>query len=143
MFKDYHLTNFCRTFGLLLKSDVKIVEAVKIVRETSTNLAYRNQFNTMQEHVLRGERISEYLSKHPNLFPSMLTEMVIVGEEVGNLSGSLLYLAQMYEDELSDLSKNLATVIEPVLMIFMGLIVGFVAISIITPIYGITQNLHL
>jgi len=96
----------------------------------------------MSEHALKGERISEYLSKHPNLFPSILTEMIIVGEEVGNLSGSLLYLSAMYEDELSDLSKNLSTVIEPVLMIFMGLIVGFVAISIIAPIYGITQNLH-
>ena len=142
MLKDYYLANFCRTLGLLLKSDVKIIEAIRITAKTSTNLAYKNQLNTMSEHALKGERISEYLSKHPNLFPSILTEMIIVGEEVGNLSGSLLYLSAMYEDELSDLSKNLSTVIEPVLMIFMGLIVGFVAISIIAPIYGITQNLH-
>jgi len=142
MFQNYYLTNFCRTLGLLLKSDVKIVEAVKIVASTTANLAYRRQFSILSEHILRGEKISDYVSQQPILFPSILTQMLMVGEVSGNLSQSLLYLAGLYEDELNDLSKNLTTVVEPALMMFMGLIVGFVAISIITPIYGITQNLH-
>lgn len=67
--------------------------------------------------------------------------MVMVGEQTGNLTGSLAYLSDMYEEEISDLTKNLTTLIEPVLMVVMGVIVGFIAISIITPIYGITQQL--
>ena len=68
--------------------------------------------------------------------------MVAVGEKSGTLSKTLTYLSEMYENEVEEFTKNLSTLIEPALMIFMGLLVGFVAISIITPIYGITQNLH-
>ncbi len=71
----------------------------------------------------------------------MFSQMVLVGEQTGNLSGTFGYLSDMYEEEISDLTKNLTTLIEPVLMVVMGIIVGFIAISIITPIYGITQQL--
>lgn len=68
--------------------------------------------------------------------------MIAVGETAGKLSESLLYLAQTQEDELNNLTKNFSTGIEPVLMVFMGIVVGFIAISIITPIYGLSQSLH-
>jgi type II secretory pathway component PulF len=68
--------------------------------------------------------------------------MIAVGETAGKLSESLLFLAEMFEAEVDDATKNLSTVLEPALMVFMGLLVGFVAISIITPIYGFTQSLH-
>jgi type IV pilus assembly protein PilC len=138
----YTLANFARTFGLLLKSDVPITEALKIVSATSGNLAYRKEFLAMRETLFRGEKISAHMEKQPRLFPAMLSQMIAVGETTGNLSGSLMFLAAMYEDDLNNFTKNLSTTIEPVLMIFMGLLVGFVAISIITPIYSITQNLH-
>ena len=67
--------------------------------------------------------------------------MLSVGEETGDLANSLMYVSEMYEEDINELTKNLATLIEPVLMIVMGVIVGFIAISIITPIYGITQDL--
>ena len=67
--------------------------------------------------------------------------MLSIGETTGNLSETFLYLAEMYEQDVDDLTKNLSSMIEPVLMIFMGAMVGFVAISIITPIYSITQKL--
>ncbi len=142
LFKDYYLANSCRTFSVLLMADVKIVEASKIVASVTANRAYKKQFVSMSEHLLKGEKVSDFLAQRPELFPSIMTQMIVVGEEAGNLSGSLQYLSRMYEDELNDLSKNLTTIIEPVLMVFMGLIVGFVAISMITPIYSITQSLH-
>ncbi len=142
LFKNYYLANSCRTFSVLLKADVKIVEACTIVSSITANRAYKKRFMRMSDHVLKGEKVSDFLAESPELFPTIMTQMVIVGEEAGNLSGSLEYLSRMYEDELNDLSKNLTTIIEPVLMIFMGLIVGFVAISMITPIYSITQSLH-
>ncbi len=71
----------------------------------------------------------------------MLVQMVAIAETTGNLGSTFAYLSDMYEEEIGELTKNLTTMIEPVLMIIMGIIVGFIAISIITPIYSITQNL--
>jgi type II secretory pathway component PulF len=68
--------------------------------------------------------------------------MIAVGETTGNLSETFLYLSEFYESEVGEITKNLSTVLEPVLMVAMGIIVGFVAISIITPIYEITQTLR-
>jgi type II secretory pathway component PulF len=68
--------------------------------------------------------------------------MVAVGERSGSLSSSFTYLAELYEAEVDDFTKNLSSLVEPALMVMMGVLVGFIAISIITPIYGITQNLH-
>ena len=142
LFKTYHIANFTRTIGLLLKSDVGIVETLQIVSRSSGSAAYRNKFREISENVLRGEKISEAMGKDKLLFPPIVTQMTAVGEVTGNLSSSLLYLAEMHEEEMNGMTKNLSTSIEPLLMVFMGLLVGFIAISIITPIYGITQNLR-
>jgi type II secretory pathway component PulF len=71
-----------------------------------------------------------------------MTQMVSIGETTGNLAETLVYLSEMFEGEVDEATKNLSGSLEPVLMIFMGLLVGFVAVSVITPIYEITQNLH-
>jgi type II secretory pathway component PulF len=142
LFKNYYLANSCRAFSVLLTADVKIVEACTIVSSITENRVYKKQFLALSQQILKGETMSNFIVAHPTLFPSIMAQMLIVGEEAGSLSGSLQYLARMYEDELNDLSKNLTTVIEPVLMIAMGLIVGFVALAMITPIYTITQSLH-
>jgi type II secretory pathway component PulF len=86
--------------------------------------------------------MSLYLQKRPAFFPEIMTQIVSVGERSGNLPHSLVYLSEMYESEVDDFTKNLSNLIEPAMMIVMGLMVGFIAISIITPIYSITQNLH-
>ena len=140
--ENYYLANFCRTMGLLLKSDSRLAEALVIASKTTENLVYRQEFLNMAAVVYKGERISEYMAGRGNLFPAMIAHMLAVGETAGNLSETFLYLAEMYEQEVDDLTRNLSSLIEPVLMVFMGLLVGFVAISIITPIYSITQNLH-
>jgi type II secretory pathway component PulF len=70
-----------------------------------------------------------------------MAHMIGVGERTGNLSNTLVYLADMYETEIDDFTKNISSLIEPILMVSMGIIVGFIAVSIITPIYSITQNL--
>ena len=139
--RDYNLANICRTLGLLLKSGTRVVEAVVITSATTANLLYRQELQRVAEGVVKGQKISKHLEARSDLFPEMMTQLVAVGETTGNLSDTLLYLSAMYESELDEATKNLSSAIEPVLMILMGLIVGFVAISIITPIYQITQNL--
>ena len=138
----YQVANFTRTLGLLLRSDIRIIEAMRMVGSTTGNVAYKEQFKVIAEIVNKGEKISEAMARDPLLFPPIVTQMIAVGESTGKLSDSLSYLGVMYEDELKNLTTNLSTVVEPVLMVFMGLLVGFIAISIITPIYGITQNIH-
>jgi len=142
LFQYYHIVNFCRTLGLLLKSDVRIMEASLITAETSTNFVYRKSLTELSETVKKGGKISLYLEGREHLYPPMVSQMITVGEVSGKLSDSLLYLADIYEEEIDELTKNLSSTIEPLLMVVMGLIVGFVAISIITPIYQLTQNLR-
>ena len=72
---------------------------------------------------------------------SIVSKMISVGEKSGKLDEVLLYLSSFYDDEIDDLSKNLATILEPILLVVMGIAVGFVAISIITPIYELTGSI--
>jgi len=140
--KGYNMTNITRTIGLLLRSGVNIVRAVKITANTTVNKAYRKELEELIEKLTKGELISSHMNLNPKLFPSITTQMVAVGESTGRLSETFMYLANMHEEEVDDLTKNLANIIEPMLLILMGVLVGFVAISIITPIYGITQHLN-
>jgi len=137
----YNLTNATRTMGLLLKSGITISEALPITSKTTKNLVYKGEFHSLSVIIDRGEKMSTYLKSKKSLFPDVLGQIVSVGERSGNLSNSLIYLSEMYEAEVDDFTKNLSNLIEPLLMIFMGLIVGFIAVSIITPIYSITQHL--
>ncbi|MFA6375991.1 MAG: type II secretion system F family protein [Candidatus Paceibacterota bacterium] len=142
MIESYCVANFCRTLGLLLNSEVGIIQALRIVGDTSSNSAYKAAFDRLTEGTIRGEAISEGMEKEKMLFPPLVSQMVGVGETTGNLSSSLMYLAEIYEEEMNNSTKNITTSVEPVLMIFMGVLVGFIAMSIITPIYGITKSLH-
>lgn len=137
----YNLANCTRTLSLLLKSDVGVVNALELVAASTRNLVYRQALMNAAQHITKGQKISSQMQKTPRLFPSMMTQMVLVGESTGNLSSSLMFLSDMYEEEINDLTKNLTTMLEPILMIIMGLLVGFIAVSIITPIYSITQGL--
>lgn len=140
--KNYNLTNLTRTFGILLKSGLSVIEALQITADTTNNLQYKKSLELTIKDVTKGKNISENISKYPKLYPEMLSHMVVVGEKTGNLSNTLIYLSEFYENEFDDQTKNLSSTIEPILMIIMGIMVGFIAISVITPIYGITNALH-
>lgn len=141
LLQSYFVANICRSLGLLLQSHVHIVDATRITAVTATNLVYRRELHNLAGTLARGEKMSSQLAGQSKLFPPLVNQMASVGEMSGNLSSSFLYLADIYEQEVSDMAKNLSTLIEPVLMVGMGTVVGFVAISIITPIYQITQNI--
>lgn len=142
MIINYNTANFCRTFGLLLKSDIKVVEALSITADTIPNLVYKNELKKIALAVTKGEEISIQLEKNPKVFPGMVAQMVAVGETTGNLSENLVYLSEYYEKEVDDLAKNLSTILEPVLMVIMGVVIGFIAISVISPIYQVSQGLN-
>ncbi len=139
--KTVNMINFARTLGLLLKSGIKIVEALEITSSTLSNLVYRKEILIVAEGVKRGEPISQYLLKKPDLFSPIFTQMVIVGENTGKLDESILFLSNFYESELDESTKSLSNFLEPIMLLIMGGIVAFVALAIITPIYKITQTL--
>lgn len=139
---DYNMANINRTLGLLLKSGVKIVEAIYATASTTTNVVYKKALLEAGEEVKKGEQIYSYLEKQKSIFPTTVVRMIQIGEKTGNLDSNLIYLSEFYESELNEKIKNLSNTMEPILMAVMGLLVGFVAVSIITPIYEITQNIH-
>lgn len=138
----YNVANGSRTLGLLLKSGVPFSEALPITAETTSNLVYKKEWNNLAAVAVRGEEISVRLHTRQMYFPDIFAHLIAVGEKSGTLSDTLMYLSEMYDNEVDDFTKNLSNLIEPALMIFMGVIIGFVAVSIIAPIYSITQNLH-
>ncbi len=140
--QHYNLTNIMRTLGLLLKSGISLTEALLITADTTDNTQYKKSFEKISEGVMRGKGMSDMIAARPSLFPEMLVHMISIGERSGNLSPTLIYLSEYYENEFDELTKNLSSSIEPALMVVMGVIVGFVAISVITPIYAITSNIH-
>lgn len=141
MVRDVNLTNFCRTLGLSLKSGIRVVEAINITGESLTNMNYKKELSNAAEAVRKGEALAPFFAQNEHLFPAVLSQMISVGETAGNLSETLLYLSEFYESEVNESTKNLSNVLEPLLMVLMGAIVGFVALSIITPIYEVTQSI--
>ncbi len=141
MVRTYNTTSICRTLGLLLNSGTTVVRAFHIASDTTKNLAYKKVLMAISENITKGEIISANLQKNKRLFPIVVPQMIAVAESTGRLSETFSYLADVYEEDMDELTRNLSTTLEPILLIFMGILVGFIAISIITPIYGITQHL--
>lgn len=140
--KQYYIATVLRTLATLLESGIPLVPALALATEGITHATYFEACQKIQTGIQRGQRLSVEIKKYPHLFPSVVSELIGAGEVTGSLSESLRSLGDMFEKELEDITQTLTTLIEPALMIFMGLIVGFVALAIITPIYAITQNLH-
>ena len=140
LMRTYYAATFCRTSALMLGSGMPLVEALALGAETAGNRVYARAYAQAARRTAQGEKLSLSLSRGA-LFPETLTHLVAVGEVSGNLAATLAYLAELYEGEVDELAKNFSSSLEPALMITMGLIVGLVAVSIITPIYDITQHL--
>lgn len=139
---DINTANFARVFVVLLKSGVKIVEALNITSKTFVNLVYQDEIARAAESVRKGEQFAAYIAGKRRFFPPLFTGLVEIGENTGNLEDNLSYLADYFTEEIDMSLKNLTALIEPLLLLFMGLVVGFVALSIITPIYSITQGIQ-
>ena len=137
-----NLVTFSKTLGLLLRSGLNIDEALDITKETLGNYYYRRSLINVSKRVDKGFVLSDNLRDYWHLYPTVVVEMVRVGEESGNLEETLLYLADFYEVEVDSATKSLSTAIEPILLILIGFVVGFLALSIITPIYNITGNIR-
>lgn len=141
--KKLNMAYFSRTLGTLLRSGVTIVDAINTTSDVTRNLVYRDIYTSIATKVRSGGTIAGILVTKDTLFPLVGARMIEIGERTGSLEETLLYLADYYEDEVNEQLNSLSTIIEPILLIAIGLGVAFVALAIITPIYGITQGLQL
>lgn len=141
MAKELNTARTARTMSSLLISGVTITRSIEITGDVVQNSYYKKVLDEARTKVEKGSPFSQVFEEHPNLYPIMMAEMVEVGEETGKLSDMLLQIAQFYETEIENKTKNLSTIIEPILMIFVGAGVGFFALSMITPLYSILDNI--
>ena len=139
--RDMQLVQVARVLGTLLASGLHIVPALEVTRVSLTNLTYQTHLREVADAVERGENLAASLKKYPRLFSKTAVSMVGVGERTGRLSSSLLSLADFAEREVDNATKNLSSLIEPIMLMAVGILVGFVALSIITPIYQLTQGM--
>jgi type IV pilus assembly protein PilC len=130
-----------RTLASLLTSGVDILTSLEITHEVVQNTYFRDVIKDAQRGVGQGEPLSVSFTRREDLYPAFVGEMMAVGEETGQTNEMLKRLALYYEDEVDRKTKDMSTIIEPFLMVFIGGAVGFFAVSMITPIYQISQNM--
>jgi type II secretory pathway component PulF len=141
LLKRYQLAMVTRLLSTLLKSGLSINEAVQIVASAATNVHYQRALDAMCTGTERGDSLSASMEKYLKLFPKIVSSIVGVGERSGTLEQSFEYLSDFYIKEVNAQTKKLPTVVEPVLLIFIAGMVGFVALAIILPIYELTGSL--
>lgn len=142
MARELNTARTARTMSSLLLSGVSITRAVEITEDVVQNIYYKKVLNEAKNVIEKGASFSKVFEQNSNLYPIMMSEMIQVGEETGKLSDMLLQIAQFYEEAIENKTKNLSTIIEPVLMIIIGAAVGFFAISMISPLYSILGDIE-
>lgn len=136
--KKVNLARFARNISSLLKTDIMIIKSFQITANVLGNLHYRNALLDMAQRIKKGGKISEVIKIYPKLFTPVVAQMVTVGEDTGELDTILMELAEFYEEEVDLIMENLPSIIEPLLILIMGIGVGGVAVAIIMPMYSIT-----
>jgi type IV pilus assembly protein PilC len=129
------VARFSRTLGTLITSGVPILQAIEITGQAAGNVVIEDAMVDVQNSVKEGQSITEPLSKF-SVFPAMVTQMISVGEETGSLDAMLGKIADFYEDEVSAAVKSLTSILEPILMLGVGAIVGTVVIAMYLPIFN-------
>lgn len=139
--KQINSARTSRILASLLKAGVPYIRSLQITKEVMQNHFYQKVLEQAEKNVEIGLPISSIFAKNEKLYPIFVGEMMAVGEETGELSQMLLKVAEYYENEVDQQTKNLSTVVEPVLMIVVGIAVGFFAISMISPMYTLVENI--
>ncbi len=135
------IASFSNTFGLLLKSGVNIIEAIEITKGTAGNVIIEDVLEEAKQSVQRGEQISATLINRPKIFPPLVSSMISIGEETGNVDAMMEKIAGFYEREVNEAIEGLTAALEPMLIVFLGGVVGFIVAGMFLPMFAIMGQL--
>lgn len=137
--KKIILVEFTRTLSMLISSGIRLLDALQILKDALGNVLFRNAIVEISKKVERGFPLGDTFAEYP-VFPAIVSQMMKVGEQTGKLDDTLLKLSKYFQSESENLVKGLTTAIEPIIMVVLGVGVGFIVISVITPIYNLTNQ---
>jgi len=139
--KQTNSARTARTLSSLLASGVPYLKAIQITKDVMQNSYYKKILSKAEKNIQLGLPVSKIFSENEKYYPIFVGEMIAVGEETGELSEMLMRVSTFYETEVEEKTKNLSTIVAPFLMIIVGAAVGFFAISMISPMYSLVENI--
>ncbi|MAK46579.1 MAG: pilus assembly protein PilC [Opitutae bacterium] len=135
-----NISRITRTFGTLLSSGVPILQALQITRDTLSNTFFVNAMSKVHDSVRDGEAMAVQMERE-TVFPSMVTSMVEIGEETGELPDMLTRIADNYDEDVDNAVAGVTSLIEPVMIVFLAVVVGFIVIALFLPIVAIIETI--
>ncbi len=138
-FKKSYMARFTQSFASLAEAGIPVLDAFVILRGVIGNVVYEREVDMIAKDVENGVKVSTAIRKS-KYFPAMIGQLVSVGEQSGDLGGVFAVLGEFFEKEVDGMAKNLSTLLEPVIMIIMGVVIGFILISVLQPIYGLVNT---
>ena len=140
--KEMNSARTARTLSSLLATGVEVVQSLEITTEVVQNSYYREVLDEAKNEIKKGQSMSSVFARHEDLYPIFVSEMLSIGEETGHLGDMLANVADYYEAEVDQKTKDLSTIIEPVLMIVVGCAVGFFALAMLSPTYSLVDKIQ-
>ncbi|MCR4276114.1 MAG: type II secretion system F family protein [Candidatus Parcubacteria bacterium] len=137
--RETYTARAARTLSSLLSAGVPVLDALSITKAVVHAESFADVVAEAEAHVKKGELLSTAFSEHPKLYPILMSDMLAVGEETGKVAEMLKQIAEFYEEDVAQKTKDLSTVIEPLLMLVIGAAVGIFAVAVISPIYQLSS----
>jgi len=134
------VARFCRTLGTLVSSGVPILEGLEITARTAGNAVVEDAIMATRKSIEEGRTIAEPL-KGTDVFPPMVVQMVAVGEQTGALETMLNKIADFYEDEVDEATANMLAMLEPIMIMFLGIVIGGIVISMYMPMFDLITKI--
>ncbi len=141
LIRNVNVARTARTFSTLLGTDILVVDALATTAEIVGNLRFKEALLKAAQQTKQGVAIAESVAQYPTLFPSTIHTMISVGEESGNLKELLEEVAEFYEEQVDAITKNISSIIEPILIVLLGVAIGGIAIAILTPMYSLMNQI--
>lgn len=142
LIKKAAIARFSRTLSTMFNAGVPLVAALETVAEAVDNEIYREKILTMRDNVATGEQLQTSLRQSKSLFPNMVTQMIAIGEESGSLDNMLSKIADFYEEDVNNTVDTLSTLMEPIIMLILGIVVGGLVLSMYLPIFDMGSAMH-